>query len=372
MIHYKDIGDEDIYRQTRNRVTNMIELSKTEYYTTLVETNQGNRNTLWSYIRELVPKCVKHVSSSLINDLKNLTDPQEIANKFNDFFTSIVLKYIPDHQNEQISNNDHLLLSNFIQIKISPSTKCSIPPIQEERVHEVLTDLDEHKTTGLGGISAELLRLASPVITRSITKILNICINTGHFPTKWKMGWVTSIHKAGNKSECNNFRPITILCTLSKLLERHVQDSFYKFLQNNGLLYLAQSGFRALHSYALTKIIDKWTSNMEKGLLNGVVLLDLRKAFDLVDTDVLLHKLSLYQCDDLTINWFKSYLQDREQCVIFKGNLSITNTVAHGVPQGSILGPLLFITFMNDLPLYIDSPLHMYADDSTIHVTGKQ
>ncbi len=105
--------------------------------------------------------------------------------------------------------------------------------------------------------------------------------------------------------------------------------------------------------------------------MNAVVLLDLRKVFDLVDIDVLLHKLSLYQCNDLTINWFKSYLQGREQCVIFKGNFSKTNTVTHGVPQDSILGPLLFVTFMNDLPLYIDSPCDMYADDSTIHVTGK-
>ncbi len=105
--------------------------------------------------------------------------------------------------------------------------------------------------------------------------------------------------------------------------------------------------------------------------MNAVVLLDLRKVFDLVDIDVLLHKLSLYQCNDLTINWFKSYLQGREQCVIFKGNFSKTNTVTHGVPQDSILGPLLFVTFMNDLPLYIDSPCDMYADDSTIHVTLK-
>ncbi len=264
-------------------------------------------------------------------------------------------------------------MSNFIQTKIAPSTKFSIPPIQEERVREILADLDEHKTTGLDGVSAKLLRLASPFITRSITKILNTSINTGHFPTKWKMGCVTPIHKAGNKSECNDFRPITILCTLSKLLERHVHDSFYKFLQNNGLLYQAQSGFRALHSCetVLTKISAKWTSNIEKGFLNVVVLLDLRKAFDLVDTDVLLHKLSLYQCDYLTINFFKSYLMGREQCVIFNGNLSKINTVTHGVPQGSILCPLLFITFMNDLPLYIDSPLDMYTDDSTIHITGK-
>ncbi len=164
--HYKDIGDEDNYRQTRNRVNNMIKLSKTKYYITLAEIKLGNSKKLWSYLRELVPKCVKHVSSSLIDGVKKLTDPQEIANKVNDFFTSIVLKYIPDHQNEEISNNDHLLLSNFIQTNIAPSTKFSIPPIQEERVHELLADLDEHKITGLDGVSAKFLRLALPVITR--------------------------------------------------------------------------------------------------------------------------------------------------------------------------------------------------------------
>ncbi len=88
------------------------------------------------------------------------------------------------------------------------------------------------------------------------------------------------------------------------------------------------------------QLLIKGTSNTEKGLLNRVVLLDLRKAFNIVDNDVLLHKLSLYQCDDLTINWFKSYLKDREQCVIFKENLTKPNTVTNGVHQGSILGPL--------------------------------
>ncbi len=105
----------------------MIEVSKTEYYDTLVETNQGNSNKLWSYLRELVTKCIKHVSSSLIDGVKKLTDPQEIADKFNDFFTSIVLKYIPDHQNEQISNNDHLLSSNLIQTKIAPARNLVSP-----------------------------------------------------------------------------------------------------------------------------------------------------------------------------------------------------------------------------------------------------
>ncbi len=107
---------------------------------------------------------------------------------------------------------------------------------------------------------------------------------------------------------------------------------------------------------------------MEKGLLNGIILLDLREAFDLVDTDILLKKLSVYQCDENAIAWLKSYLQTREQCVQFKGKISDTKPVTHGVPQGSILDPLLF---MNDLPLHVDLSLDIYADASTLDASGK-
>ena len=132
---------------------------------------------------------------------------------------------------------------------------------------------------------------------------------------------------------------------------------------------MAQSGFRALHSCetALIRLVDIWTSNIEKGLLNGIVLLDLRKAFDLVDTEVLLHKLEMYQCDKNTLNWFRSYLQGRTQCVPLKAKYLKKNKVTHGAPQGSILGPLLFTIFMNDILLHVRSPLDMYADDFTLH-----
>ncbi len=110
-----------------------------------------------------------------------------------------------------------------------------------------------------------------------------------------------------------------------------------------------------------------------KGLLNGIIFLDLRKAFDVVDTDILLKKLSVYQFYKNTIDWLKSYLQNRERCVQFKGKISDTKPVTHGVPQGggSILGPLLFVVFLNDLQLHVDSSLDMYADDSTLGASGK-
>ncbi len=114
-----------------------------------------------------------------------------------------------------------------------------------------------------------------------------------------------------------------------------------------------------------------WTSNMEKGLLNSIILLNLRKAFDLVNTVVLLEKLKIYQCDESTLNWFKSYLQGRTQCVQFKGKISDTITMTHGVHQGSILELFLVILFMNDLPLHVESELTMYANDSPLCATGK-
>ncbi len=156
---------------------------------------------------------------------------------------------------------------------------------------------------------------------------------------------------------------------ISKLLVKHIHKSLYTFLIKHSLLFLAQSGFRAFHSCetALTRLVDKWTSNVEEGLLNGIVLLDLRKAFDLVNTNILLQKLEIYNLDDNSLCWFKSYLQVWYQCVQFKGKMSETRPVTHGVPQGIILGPLLFIIFMNDLPLYVNSDFDMYADDSTLH-----
>ncbi len=110
---------------------------------------------------------------------------------------------------------------------------------------------------------------------------------------------------------------------------------------------------------------------MEEGLLNCIILLDLRKAFDLVNADILLQKLKIYNLDDNSRCSFKSYLQGRHQCVQFKGKMSETRQVTHSVPQGGILGPLLFLIFINDLPLYVNSDFYMYADDSTLHAAAK-
>ena len=189
------------------------------------------------------------------------------------------------------------------------------------------------------------------------------------FPSRWKTAKVTPLHKGGDVDDVSNFRPISVLPVLSKVIERHIHDALYNYLTDNSLIYPRQSGFRKRHSTetALIRIIDELLFNLDDNKVCGLVLVDYCKAFDMVDHAILLDKLNAYGVDGSSLAWFKSYLSDRCQLVSLAGTMSDMTTARHGVPQGSILGPLLFIVFINDLPLHVSSSdIDLYADDTTI------
>ena len=227
----------------------------------------------------------------------------------------------------------------------------------------------ENKSVGLDNISPSLLRSCSTSVIFPLCNIINSSLDNGTFPSLWKTAKVFALHKGGSLSDFNNYRPISVLSVTSKIIERHVHDSFSSYLHNNSLLSDVQSGFRKSHSCftCLTSMTSDWLNNINNNKLVGSVTLDFRKAFDVLSHDIILKKLALYGCDELTLSWFTSYLKNRFQLVQINGTKSESVNVKHGIPQGSILGPLLFIVFINDIIFQAKfSNLYIYADDTSI------
>ena len=207
-----------------------------------------------------------------------------------------------------------------------------------------------------------------------MTHIINQSIRYGVFPTRWKVAKVVPIFKSGSSLDVSNYRPISVFPIVSKILEKHVHQALYDYVEKFQLLRVAQSGFRAKHSCetALLKMIDEWLKDIDDGKMIGSNLLDLRKAFDLVNHDILLKKLRLYQCSEQASRWFQSYLSNRKQYVHLNDICSDPKTVISGVPQGSIIGPLLVIIYINEFDICLSHcSADMYADDSTVHVSGR-
>ena len=313
-----------------------------------------------------------HACTDFINDEDGspILDPTVCANTFNNFFTSIHANFRTENNiNSQNEHPDLTSIKNHVKMKLEKTSDFSIPLATESFILKQLQGLKADKATGLDGLSAKYLKLSAQVIAKPLTAILNLSIQSSSYPNALKKAKVTPIFKKGSKADINNYRPISVLPIINSIFERHISNCLVDYLESNNLLYNHQSGFRRLHSCqtALTKIVDNWLNAINNSETVGTVFLDLTKAFDLVNHKLLIQKLAAYKFSSSTQSWFQSYLTNRSQQVNISGKLSDPQHIAAGVPQGSVLGPLLFLIYINDLPLSIQTCiLDLFADDATL------
>ena len=262
----------------------------------------------------------------------------DLANAFNEHFSTIGPKLANEIPTE--ANGDKSCLE---YLNITDQRFC-FTPTNSSQVFSLLNKLSKSKATGLDKISARLIRERADLICISICKIFNCSLSTGIFPDDWKCAIVTPLFKQGSSSDMNNYRPISVISVVAKVFERITYDRVYAYLWEHSIISKSQSDFRSIHCTvtALLEATDSWTFDIDRGNVNAVVFLDLNKAFDTVDHMILLSKLSTYGIQENAYNWFKSYLENRTQICSVSVSLSKTCSLKCGIPQGTILGPILF------------------------------
>ena len=234
--------------------------------------------------------------------------------------------------------------------------------------------MDASKSSGPYSVPVTILKIIRDYISEPLACLVNDSFASGNFPEKLKLARITPVFKKGSRSDIDNYRPISVLSNFSKLFEKAMYHRLYNYLEEFKILYPLQFGFREKCSttHALVSITESIRQSIDNNEFGCGLFIDLKKAFDTVNHTILLTKLNHYGIRGVVLDWFKSYLSQREQFVNVNGHNSLSLPVTCGVPQGSILGPLLFLLYVNDLPNTSSLlTLHLFADDTNIYFSSK-
>jgi len=315
------------------------------------EHKHGTTKRFWSFIKSLKKDSCGVAPLREDGILKSAsTDKANILNRqFSSVFTKPDSTELPD-------------------LGASPFPDMKNISISKQGVAKLLKGLNPHKAAGPDAIKPRLLKECAEEISPILTLIFTKSLQTGLVPTDWNQANVTPVFKKGEKFKPSNYRPVSLTCIACKLLEHIVVSNTLDHLDINNILVDNQHGFRARRSCEtqLVGFVHDLTQSIKRGQVD-VAIMDFSKAFDVVDHRRLLYKLKFYGITGPTNNWINAFLSNRKQKVVVDGSISSEATVDSGVPQGSVLGPLLFLLYINDLPACIQSNVRLFADDCIIY-----
>ena len=357
------------YKELRNKIRDLTRKSQKEYLQEYFAKNIKNIKNTWKGIKSIIKinTSNRNQPNSLLVNNKLVSEPKEVAETFNEYFSSIAeklqkkIKHAPKHFSSFLKNPNPY---NFF-----------IMPANITQVINTINELNSSKSLGPYSTPTDIFHLIKLNVAEPLTEIINLSFQEGIYIDQLKIAKVVAIFKEkGCHMDCTNYRPISLLSNINKIIEKLMHERLYSFLEKHRSIYELQFGFRSKHStgHALTDLTEAIRKAMDESSYAVGVFIDLQKAFDTVDHNILLSKLDHYGIRGVSNNWFRSYLTNRQQYVTVNGKDSDLRIMKFGVPQGSVLGPLLFLIYINDLYLSIKhSTARHFADDTCLLIKSK-
>ena len=367
--HYRsnDLNKKLFYKKYLNKLTHIKYLAKQSYYKNLFKESEGDSYRTWSIIGELIDyknkKCASKIPCTIeVNDKMLETKSVDFLNELCKYFANV---------GANMNKN-----FNSIDSKLTINAKCCsqsfvFHEITVEEINSCINNLKNRSAAGLDGINPKFIKMSKVCLAPFLATFFNKCIAQSVFPENFKTAVVTPIPKTTTPRSMNDFRPISLLPILSKIFEKIIAKKMMKFMNKNNILTDSQFGFRTNNSteLAVTSIYDKLLQNLDDKKVTCSIFLDLKKAFDSVDHCIILKKLCHYGFRGNILLFFEDYLKNRKICTCLDGMKSIFHEVSFGVPQGSVLGPILFLLYVNDLPNVSNFKTTLFADDANLNMS---
>ena len=361
------------YVKHRNKLNSIKRKAKMAYYKNEIIKYKNDSKKLWKVINDITGKCRNKLDSTdyiNINGIKTY-NKEIIANEFCKFFSKVGSNLADNIKTSNKAFHEYFNIYNQDSIFLTPTNRFEI--------EKILSDMKNKSSFGPDMINNIILKNLKSIISHPLEIIFNKSITTGIVPSQLKHAHVLPIFKGNGSHDLNNFRPISLLNCTSKILEKIIHKRLYTFIENRNLFSPLQFGFRKQKSTkdAIIAFLSRLITNLDKNEYCLGVFVDLSKAFDTIDHDILLKKLDKFGVRGIANIWFKNYLTARQQSVrINKDNSnefisSESQTITHGIPQGSILGPVLFILYIADICTVTNGSAISFADDTTILIHNK-